>query len=135
MTIEFIIIGIIVVAILFVIVIILMARKRRFSQRDQKFFQKHWQEIENKATSDPNHAILDADKLLDKALAMKGMEGSLGEKLKKGKNLFRNINNVWGAHKLRNQIAHEINFHAPPGVVSQALSSFKNALRDLGIQL
>ena len=82
---EYLIIAVLALTILLVVFVFLKSRKRKFSEKDQKFFQEHWKQIELKAVSDPNHAILDADKLIDRALYLKGYQGSLGEKLKKAR--------------------------------------------------
>lgn len=132
---EFLIITIPLLAILLVVFVFLKSRKRKFSEKDQKIFRTHWQQIELEAVGTPNQAIINADKLIDKALYLKGFQGSLGEKLKKSQNLFTDLNSLWSAHKLRNKIAHEINFNASPNETSNALSSFKKALRDLGLKL
>ena len=131
---EFLLIIIPLLAILLVVFVFIKSRKKKFSEKDQKFFQVHWKQIELEAVSNPNHAILNADKLIDKALYLKGFQGSLGEKLKKANSLFSDINGLWSAHKLRNKIAHEINFNASPSEVSRALNSFKKALRNLGLK-
>ena len=132
---EYLVITILILTAFLVVFVFLKSRKRKFSEKDQKFFQTHWKQIELEAVNNPNHAILNADKLIDKALYLKGFQGSLGEKLKKANNLFSDINGLWFAHKLRNKIAHEINFNASSNEVSNALASFKKALRNLGIKL
>lgn len=57
--------------------------------------------------------LIDADKLLDHTLIKKHIKGeTLGERLKNSKNLFESklYNEVWDAHKVRNQLVHEIEF-------------------------
>lgn len=115
--------------------IIFSRRKKKLSSRDQKYFQEHWENIIQLSQNDPKHAILEADKILDKALQKKGYSGHLGEKLKKSGSLFRNLNDVWYAHKKRNQIAHELNFQVSPAEGQNVLRIFSQALRDLGIKL
>ena len=73
---------------------------------DKRQYLDMWSRIKN--DSDVRHAIMDADKLLDKLLTHKGYSGSLGEKLKKSGSLFSDLNGVWAAHKLRNRLAHEL---------------------------
>jgi|SRR3989344_1396665 len=58
-------------------------------------------------------ALMEADKVFDYALKMKKVKGeTLGERLKNTKNLFKWVDyqNIWEAHKLRNKMAHEIEF-------------------------
>ena len=79
--------------------------------------------------------IIEADKLLDFALKKYGYSGSLGEKLKKAGKLFSDENGVWVAHKMRNKLAHEINFQPSEFEFRSALESFRRALLDLKIKL
>ncbi len=109
--------------------------KEDFSKSDSKFFLEQWRKILGRAMTDPKHAILDADKLLDLVLKKKGYRGSLGEKLKKSGKLFSDLNGVWSAHKVRNKIAHELNFEVSEKESKRVLSQFARALRDLGLKV
>jgi hypothetical protein len=82
---------------------------------------------------DHKHAILEADKLLDYALMRMGYKGSLGAKLKKAPSLFKNINDVWAAHKIRNNIAHKINYKVDEKTYKATMLKFKQAFKDLKI--
>jgi len=42
------------------------------------------------------------------------------------------LNAVWYAHKLRNQIAHEHGFKIDYAQAKHALSTYRQALKDLG---
>ena len=79
-------------------------------------------------------AVVDADKLLDKALVEMGVPGkTMGERLKKiGRERFSNLNAVWTAHKLRNQTVHESGFSLEYVSASRALKTYRQALKDLG---
>ena len=79
-------------------------------------------------------AIVEGDKLLDRALCEMGVQGrTMGDRLKKiGKEEFSQLNSVWHAHKLRNQIAHESGFHPEYRQAEHALAIYKQALKDLG---
>ncbi len=57
-------------------------------------------------------AIIQADNLLEESLRFAGVKGNnLGDRLKNLKQTdIPNLEQVWQAHKLRNQIAHEANF-------------------------
>lgn len=58
-------------------------------------------------------ALIDADKLLDHTLKNLGYKGeTLGERLKNSKPAFKyqDYDNIWKAHKTRNQLVHEIDF-------------------------
>ena len=79
-------------------------------------------------------AIIQGDKLLDKAMCEMGVQGrTMGDRLKRiGKEKFSQLNSVWHAHKLRNQIAHESDFQPEYRQAQHALATYKQALKDLG---
>jgi hypothetical protein len=115
-------------------VLIALTRKGPTGLNREEYRSK-WLSIESSITKDSGSqhlAILNADTLLDKALRAKGFKGeTMGDRLKNARTSFKNNNAVWAAHKLRNQVAHE-DITIKPQTTRQALSTFKNALRDLG---
>jgi hypothetical protein len=56
----------------------------------------------------------------------------MADRMKNAAQVFSNRNNVWTAHKLRNQVAHEIDAKVTYEAARQALGSFKQALKDVG---
>lgn len=120
---------------LFVVFVYVKIRKRKgLDEKAANYIRSHWMRIIDSLKSHPKNAVLDADKLLDYALAKHGFEGSLGEKLKKAGPRFNDLNAVWSAHKLRNRIAHELS-DIDPEEAKRALKRFKSALNDLGAKL
>ncbi len=103
--------------------------RKKIPEKDLQHVQKTWKAIIRQ--KDKKHAILDADKLLDHALYLHGYRGNLGGKLKKAAPLFKNINKVWAAHKIRNNIAHQINYDVDEKTYRNAMITFKQAFRDL----
>ncbi|HEU5187659.1 MAG TPA: hypothetical protein VFT87_04090 [Candidatus Saccharimonadales bacterium] len=99
-------------------------------------YEDQWLRIERLAAGSQGEvhlAVLEADKLLDHALKARGFGGqTMGDRLKRARNSFRNNNGVWQAHKLRNRLAHESGITIGSGEVSSALAGFKAGLRDLG---
>lgn len=100
-------------------------------------YRQAWLNIEQQLQRDNvgsfQLVILNADKLLDKALMERGRKGkTMGERLKSSGDLLSDRNAVWTAHKLRNQIAHEPNVAVRYEDARRALSSFKQALKDVG---
>lgn len=96
-----------------------------------------WLRIENaldKNNLDTYHfAVLSADKLLDQALKESGVPGNtMGDRLKDSKKKFSNINQVWSAHKIRNQIAHDANTKVDFIGCRRALAIYKRSLKELG---
>lgn len=126
------IIGIVVLALLAVIVIglvLLKMRKRGLSPASRKKVDAAWQHA--LSLPDPVRFIMEADKVLDLALTELGFRGPLGEKLKKAGPRFSDINAVWRAHKLRNQLAHETGAQLSQKEAEGALRAFEKALHDL----
>jgi len=109
------------------------------SNISKKRAQESWRRIEEYfyrgGESDLKIAILEADKLLNDALREAGMMGiQLGDRLKKADiGQIPNLNELWQAHKLRNQIAHEPNFRLKRDLAERALDIYKTALTNLGI--
>lgn len=126
-----IIIGFILVDILIVAYVVYRQSRRRLSPVIVAEAQKHWKQIIR--GSDMQHAILEADKLLDYVLGHLGYRGNLGSKLKASHNRFRNINKVWQAHKVRNNIAHQINYQVDEKTYRATMLIFKEAFKDLKI--
>jgi len=115
-------------------VLIALTRKSPKGLNHEEYRSK-WLKIENSISEDESSlhlAVLNADKLLDAALKARGFRGeTMGERMKNARNAFRNNDAVWGAHKLRNKIAHE-EISVSPKLAKQALAAFKGALKDVG---
>jgi hypothetical protein len=129
-------IAIVVVGVLLYLAISLS--KKRGPTFNKEDYQVAYLKIENslKKENEASYAmtIIEGDKLLDKALCEMGVPGrTMGDRLKKiGKDKFSELNAVWHAHKLRNQIAHESDFHPEYRQAQHALETYKQALKDLG---
>lgn len=129
------IIAILIVAVL-VFVAILLTGKRNYHFNIEAY-QSRFLAIENKLQQN-NPAtfmttIIEADKLLDKALMEMGVPGkTMGDRLKRSGDKFTDINAVWRVHKLRNAIAHESDLEIGYKQANNALVIYKQALKDLG---
>lgn len=129
---------IITILVIFVIVDVLIVGYIIFKRSRKKLSPKLIEEIQTEwkkliREDSPRQAIMDADKLLDHALTKMGYTGSLGAKLKKTPKLFGNINDVWAAHKVRNNIAHKINYEVTEVIYKKTMLQFKQAFKDLNI--
>lgn len=131
----FFLLAILVVGILiFIAILITGKRGYHFNIED---YQIRFMRIENKLQKDNpvsfTTTIIEADKLLDKALMEMGTPGkTMGDRLKKSSNRFTELNSVWRAHKLRNAIAHEADLEISFQQAKNALAIYKQALKDLG---
>lgn len=130
--------GLISVAIIgIILVLILTFTKKGSPVLDTNKYRLKWMAIEKQLTADDaaSHqlVVLNADKLLDQALKERGLKGdTMGERMKNAQSLWTQANAVWGAHKLRNRIAHESDVQVAYSDARSALASFKQALKDVG---
>ena len=121
----------------FVFIAILLTQKKKYTF-DMMEYQTDFLAIKNSLVRENelsyNAAVIEADKLLDKALCEMGVPGTtMGDRLKKiGNEKFSQLNSVWYAHKLRNQIAHEPRFRLEYTQARHALATYEQALKDLG---
>lgn len=104
---------------------------------DVEKYRSRWLTIEQQLKRDEvssySMCVLNADKLLDQALQEKGVQGAtMAERMKRLQAKWTHANNVWTAHKLRNQIAHEPDVRLDYDGARRALSAFKQALKDVG---
>lgn len=117
--------------------LVLMLTKRGHVELNVDKYRTSWMTIEQALARDEPSShllcILNADKLLDQALREKGISGeTMGERMKTQQSAWSNANAVWGAHKLRNQIAHKHDVKVSYDDTRRALSAFKQALKDIG---
>lgn len=108
-----------------------LGKRAGFSKADKKFFHQRWKQLSG--SNDSHYAVLEADKLLHLALEKKGYQGTVADQLKASAKLFTDLDNLWYAHKLRNRLAHELDFKVSPGEGRKALEYFHRALRDLKV--
>lgn len=129
------IIAILIVAV-FIFIAILLTGKRVY-RFNTEAYQAKFLTIENKLSKDNissfTTTIIEADKLLDKALHEMGAPGkTMGDRIKHSSSKFTDVNAVWRAHKLRNMIAHESDMEVSYKQASTALNIYRQALKDLG---
>lgn len=95
-----------------------------------------WEKASNLLNSqnqnDWKQAILEADTMLDDILTGLGYQGEgVGEKLKRVQpGEFRNIDDAWEAHKLRNQIAHDGSLNLTHHEANQAISRYRRVFEE-----
>lgn len=127
--------AVIIIAVLLFAVVTLT--KRGTTVLDVDKYRSKWLTIEQSLARDSESsyhlAIMNADKLLDQALRERGFRGqTMGDRMKFARDTWTNRDNVWRAHKLRNQIAHEADVKVSYEQAKRALGGFKQALKDLG---
>lgn len=118
-----------------IILMVIVARKPK-GGLNKAYFEKEWESITQNigdTNSSMQFAILQADKLLDKALKDSRYKGTtMGERMTAASRAFSKPDAVWSAHKLRNKIAHEHNVNVNRKLTQRALVCFKRGLKDLG---
>ena len=100
-------------------------------------YQTKWLAVENSVSRNNSAswqlAIFNAEKLVDLALKERRFAGqTMGERMKSAEKVWSNANHIWGAHKIRNRLAHETDVHLTYETTLRALTAFKQALKDLG---
>lgn len=114
---------------------------KRTSTIDRAFVNNKWSEIEQTfnigGPSNFKASIMEADKLVDHVLKSKGVHGeTFGERLKNAKPKFSNYkdyNDLWFAHKVRNNIVHEATHDLGSAEAKMAIDYYKKALKELGV--
>mgnify|MGYP001083207160 CR=1 FL=1 len=101
--------------------------------------QQRWQKIEElvklQGESRFKQAVLDADNLLDLTIKSRGVRGeTMGERLKNAKDKFspQIYDDLWQAHKLRNEIVHNANFQLVYWQANEALEKIQKGLKESG---
>lgn len=106
---------------------------------NKELVKTKWAEIiamQSSGASGLKNALYEADKLLDYVMIGSGFTGeTMGDRLKSGGGAFTNINAVWGAHKLRNQIAHEVEHDIVATQVKNAIDTLGKAIQELGVKI
>ena len=98
---------------------------------------KPWLEIQQKMAStnpaDWSIAVIQADSVLDKILKASGYIGdTMGDRLKQiNPAELAAIDDVWRAHKIRNQLAHGAAGALTRQVAEEAIKGFEKAFREL----
>lgn len=124
-------IGLFLIAAITVIIMFILYLRRRIKKAMRKVLQTAWNRVI--AEKHPTLKVVEADKLLDEALRHLGFTGTLGEKLKQAGARFTNEDAVWRAHKLRNSLVHDLRKIPTDKEVDDAMRSYRQALRDLGV--
>lgn len=134
MILFFLIAVLLIAGILFAIMI--LTKKSTRSLNVEKY-QTRWLAIESSLQKDQpasyHLAIINADKLVDHALREKGYSGNtMGERMKSANSVWKNPDHIWGAHKIRNRIAHEADVQITFEIAARSLVAYKQALKELG---
>ena len=125
------------IVIAIVLIVLIRVTSGKHPVIDKQAYQSDWltikQDVDKSSPESMQMAVIKADKLVDRAMREVGISGStMGERLKARQKKWSNVNSIWSAHKLRNQIAHEADVRLDKTVYDKAMLGFKQALKDLG---
>ena len=101
--------------------------------------QSKWEEIMRHMGSDREaewkFAIIEADKFVDDLLKSAGYAGdTMGERLMNiPKGQFLSLEGLWEAHKIRNKLAHDVNYFLRYAEARRAIQFYENTLKELGV--
>ena len=119
-----------------------LSARDRISTHTHKLIELEWQQIETMLSggqpSQLKQALITADKAVDNVLKDLVVGETMGERLKQGKDLFKDwqtYDKIWKAHKMRNSLVHESGFEPPHYVLKEAVENLKRGLRDLGVNV
>lgn len=128
----------IIVAAVVILVLISLSSKSSVHGRgiDSAHFKNEWNDCVEQFKDEKTRglSLINADKLLDEALKGLGHTGdTMAERLVSAKRVLKNKDEVWSAHKIRNRLVHETNYHPTEKIVKRSLNGYYRAFKDLGV--
>lgn len=111
---------------------------RRIPKKKKKLVKK-WKKIEQRLKSGQEAelklAVIEADKFFDDILKKIGYLGKdMGERLRKiNSSQIANIDDIWSAHKVRNNIVHDVDFRLTEFETERTVRAYKKALEELEV--
>jgi hypothetical protein len=115
--------------------LIWLLRRRRAHTLNVDEFTQRWKDLQRNCMKRKTWplAIIEADDLLDDALRRRNYKGkTTGERLVSAQHTLTNNESVWLGHKLRKRIPDTDVRKLRKQDVFEALTGFRQALRDLG---
>lgn len=98
---------------------------------------KRWEDVAVKSKShiesDWKVAVIEADKFMDDLFKQIGFKGKdMGERMKQiNPSQISNINEIWQAHKVRNNLVHDPNFKITYGDAEFVVKTYEKTLKEL----
>lgn len=113
----------------------LMVTPSHFPKKMIKKWTKIEERLESGQEAELKLAVIEADKFFDDILKRCGYSGKdMGERLRKiNTSQMPNIDNLWQAHKIRNNVVHDINYKLTVIDAEKAIKFYKKALEDLEV--
>lgn len=130
---DLILVLVIAVPVLFVLLVLVIWKKPRRLKVDK--YRVEWKELQSfcRDRSTWPKALIDADKLLDKALKRRKFRGKrMGERLVAAQRKLTNNDGVWAAHNLTKKVIDNPATRLSEAKVKAALVAYRQALIDIG---
>lgn len=111
---------------------IVLLYKNRPKKLPPKTYQIYATKIHDTCTLDAEHAVIESHKLFVLALKkLSGKKENAAKIIARHQKRFPNIKKVWAAHRLRNQLAHEIGIKITEKEAEHIRQTYINALKTL----
>lgn len=80
-------------------------------------------------------AVIEADKIFDEMIKLSGYKGeTMADRLKQVTAAqLSNIEQLWQAHKIRNRLVHEPDYHLTQDMAESALGIYQQAFQEMGL--
>jgi len=111
-----------------------VTRTKNLSEKERSIILRKWKEVEALMEEKKyKEAVLEADKALDFAMRKMHLAGeAFAQRFRKAEKLIGSRQGgVWAAHKMRNQLVHDIDFNITVGKADGAVAAFHRALKKL----
>lgn len=105
--------------------------------KHRELIHKKWNKLLERIKSgderDLRLAVIEADSMVDEIFKEHGHPGKdMGERLKSiHPSEIDNINDLWEAHKIRNRLAHEADFHLPVEEAKRIIEIYHKTIEEL----
>ena len=113
-------------------------KKKKESPINMKLFASRWERVMTEAPKAPPQSyvlsIIEADKLVDDALKLIGLEGEhLADRLQKLRTEdYPTLDRLWRAHRVRNELVHTPDFGIDEGDAEDVLKVYGKFLKEIG---
>lgn len=100
---------------------------------------KAWQQIKKRmklgGEANMKLAVIEADKIFDEMIKLSGYKGEvMADRLKQITSAqLSNIEQLWQAHKIRNRLVHEPDYHLTEEQTEVALDIYQQAFQEMGL--
>jgi hypothetical protein len=97
-------------------------RRRKITPLVKHRLREQWEHVLE--LRDPAQRVLEAEKIGDAILKALDYHGTFAEKLQAAGPRLNHLEDLWIAHRLRNQIAHDMGFRVSDAQAQRALQAF-----------